>query len=232
MISFVCCYNNYDAMIVMRSSLVKLQDYELIVVDNTSNRFMSASSALNHGFNMSCGDIMIFLHQDIIVPSADDIREIAGFLNANPNSIVGVAGIKNRIGAHVISSMYDPTHPAGYRTLSGPQEVFTVDECFVALSRDTFKAIGQFDEVNFDGWHMYVADLCMTGKRYKVDTYVLPTSIIHMSKGKADVTWWKYMEIARQKHSSNFGMIRTTCGWMFTNNILNMILSFYRSCRR
>ena len=40
-------------------------DYELILVDNTNNRFKSAAEALNDGAKKSSGDFLMFVHQDV-----------------------------------------------------------------------------------------------------------------------------------------------------------------------
>ena len=61
-ISFICCYTKEDLLNDFKKSTDCLTDYEIewVLIDNRNNRFKSAASALNYGFNKSTSPIVIF----------------------------------------------------------------------------------------------------------------------------------------------------------------------------
>ena len=68
-ISVICVFNNMDQFEKQLNKSLKQQDvdYELIAIDNSNNKFSSASQALNYGSEKAKGDILVFSHQDIFL---------------------------------------------------------------------------------------------------------------------------------------------------------------------
>ena len=71
-ISFASCVNNFDVYKACVTTSVLNQHEnvatELIPIINTSSN-LSAAAALNRGLNDVKGNIVVFCHQDIILPS-------------------------------------------------------------------------------------------------------------------------------------------------------------------
>ena len=68
MISIVCVYNNKEILnkYLIKSLESQTEDYELILLDNTQNKFNSAAKALNNGGRKAKGDYIMFVHQDVV----------------------------------------------------------------------------------------------------------------------------------------------------------------------
>ncbi len=49
--------------------------YELILIDNTKNKFKSAANALNFGAKNANGNYLIFVHQDVLLCSDTWLEE-------------------------------------------------------------------------------------------------------------------------------------------------------------
>ena len=77
MISVICVYNDHDVLDeYLLGSLEKQESsYELILVDNTPNKFKSAAEALNYGGNKANGKYIMFAHQDLELTSPGWLRE-------------------------------------------------------------------------------------------------------------------------------------------------------------
>ena len=67
MISIICIYNNRNILdnYLLKSLERHNTDYELILVDNTENKFTKAADALNYGAKNAKGEFLMFVHQDI-----------------------------------------------------------------------------------------------------------------------------------------------------------------------
>ena len=100
MISVICVSNNLEVLNKMlKPSLEKQSEtYELIVLDNRQNEYSSAAKALNAGAIKAIGEMLVFAHQDISFDSTL-LTNIKNDLAHLPlNSIVGLAGVKDKSG--------------------------------------------------------------------------------------------------------------------------------------
>ena len=87
-ISIICVFN--DKKILNKYLLESLKDqtahYELILIDNTKNKFKSASKALNYGTKKAKGNYLMFIHQDVSLCSdtwLDEAEKIIESLDCN-----------------------------------------------------------------------------------------------------------------------------------------------------
>ena len=67
LISIICVFNDKNILEenLINSLEYQNEEYELILLDNRTNKFSSAAEALNFGANQAKGDLFIFSHQDI-----------------------------------------------------------------------------------------------------------------------------------------------------------------------
>ena len=77
MVSVICCYNRANEYAAMCETL-RTQNIpcEMIGVDNSNQRFSSAAAALNWGAEQAQGDVLVFLHQDILFSRAESLAEL------------------------------------------------------------------------------------------------------------------------------------------------------------
>ena len=166
MLSIICVYNNRDTLekYLLKSLKDQSTVYELILVDNTSGKFNSASEALNYGGSITNGQYIMFIHQDFDFTSSHWLEEVEDSLNTLRN--FGVAGVAGKYDRNCISNIKTGIPPilAGPIQITEATEVLTVDECVIIIPKKLFKEI-QFDEITCDNWHLYGVDYCLTAKK-------------------------------------------------------------------
>ena len=184
MISVVCVFNDKKDLNKYLLESLKNQTtyYELILVDNRSNEFKSASEALNYGARTAKGDYLMFVHQDIDLCSKKWLENIEVELNSINN--LGIAGVAGKSKEGVISNIKHGTPPilAGKIQINIPYKVQTTDECLVIIPKSVFYKM-KFDEEICCDWHLYTVDYCLRLIKMDLDVYVIPTFIYHASAG-------------------------------------------------
>lgn len=233
MISVICVYNNKAILDSYLLKGIKGQtiDHELILLDNTSGMFKSAAEALNQGECRAKGDCLMFVHQDVLLPSEDWLRIVVSRLNRLPKlGIAGVAGARGP-GRCVVTNMVhgDPPTPAGNVPIDHPETVQTLDESLVLIPREVFQKL-KFDEVICDDWHLYAVDYCLSVSKLGYNVYVVPDSAYHHSPGAS--MSWKYYRILRKvmnKHRDVYPVIFTASGnWKTSYPIIVYVLIWLR----
>ena len=128
----------------------------------------SLCEGYNRGFARSCGDVVIFSHDDIKIVSTEFparlLEQLAHY------DIVGVAGTSRLTLPGWFSSGWPHIHGVVAHRLPnggircdcfGPwinaPAIQAIDGLFIAGTRDACAAIG-FDEMTFDGFHFYDVD--------------------------------------------------------------------------
>ena len=99
-ISLISVYNNVEKMREMVDSAKKQCDVNIdyVLLDNTDFKFKSAAKALNYGIKKAVGEVVVFLHQDIIFLDPNQLSLIFDFAVENKNVIFGAAGVKSKAG--------------------------------------------------------------------------------------------------------------------------------------
>ncbi len=143
MISIICVYNNRKILDnnIMKSLEKQNTDYELILIDNTENRFTKAADALNYGAKNAKGEFLMFLHQDIDLLSDTWLEDVEKVLfSLKDLGVAGVAGFPENVEENVmISNIKDgyPPEDVGVH-IDKPTEVQTVDECLFHYTKISF----------------------------------------------------------------------------------------------
>ena len=202
MVSVICCYNKAEEYAAMRKTLeTQSVSWELIGVDNRSQRFSSAAAALNWGAEQAQGDILLFLHQDILFLQENSLKEL-------------LSGVYQAPG-HVIVGLFGAKHGKEKRFFGDFQVYETLDECCVAMPKKTWEML-RFHETLCDGWHLYVVELCLRAQDAGVLICAKNCEIRHLSSGTVDKN---YMRTYRKILSTyrNKRWIATTCKSMPTS---------------
>lgn len=211
--SVVTCVGDQDLLRkVLQASLTAApgEPVELIAIDNSDNRY-SAPQALNLGAARATGEILVFLHQDVRLPSAW-FERLSGQIRAVEESfgswgVLGVFGVTpwGRMVGHI-------DDPHGYRKWGRlPCRVQSLDEVCLVVRRDGDL---RFDE-ELGGFHLYGADLCLQARQRGAKCYVIDACLEHLSGGRTDAQFWEMagrLEAKWRKVPGSPPVIETTCG--------------------
>ena len=226
-VSVICCYNNEEVLHDMLYKSISTQSIkcEFIPIDNRSNKFTSAASALNYGASISKGKYLIFAHQDIEIFDKTSLESIIKYLDELSPAIIGYAGRSKEDSAvytnmkHGINRTY-----AGNKRIVVPTEVHTLDESFVAIEKSLFFKY-KFDESVCDNWHLYTVDLCLLLASDNIKSYAIPSSAYHKSSGVIDKGYYKTLDKLVKKHRKNHNVIYSTCSIIKRTGSVNYLAS-------
>jgi hypothetical protein len=231
MLSIICVYDNKDILekCLLNSLRIQSNEYELILLNNTTGEFNSAAKALNFGGKKSKGKYLMFIHQDFMFDSTTWLEEIENTLNNLDN--FGVAGVAGKYDRNCISNIKTGIPPifAGPIQITKPIEVQTIDECVILTSKKLFNDI-KFDEVTCDDWHLYAADYCLTVKKAGFKVYVLPMDGYHVSAGDSfsSKTYYPILKKFVKKYKNEYKWIYTTTGSWSTIYPLSMQILYQK----
>lgn len=177
-------------------------------------------SGYNAGAAQSSGDILVFLHDDVLVlgnrlafdkPLALLQEPTTGFIGVIGANRVNLQGTwwgdmpQQQAFAYCRGEVMVPDTVApnvfGINSFvwSDSLGVFglalVVDGVFLMCRRQTFEKLGGFDAATFQGFHFYDVDMTLRASFAGLKNYVAPIPIYHESLGKYDDAW----EAQRQK---------------------------------
>lgn len=148
----------------------------------------------------SHGEILIFLHQDIVFEKENSLEDFVKAIPDEMDSIVGLYGASHGKRRKIAENLY---------------EAETLDECCVAMHKTVWKQL-KFNENLCNGWHLYVVELCLRAGEQGILIASGTFDIKHLSSGTVDE---KYMKTFKELLVTYKKMkwIATTCKVMPTN---------------
>lgn len=216
MISIVVVYNNERTLneILLKNLKNQTAKFELIKLDNTKGQFNSAAEALNYGAKKAKGKYIMFVHQDVELDSDSWLKRTEEYLdNISDLGVAGVAGMSNK-GRNYEERIRGYISNCGTiwgKPFEKPEEVHTLDELLLIVPSSIFSKL-QFDEKNFDYWHCYGADYCLSLKKMGLKSYVFPSFVYHRSLLTNMKYLTGYQKRLYDKHKKSFKHIYTTSG--------------------
>lgn len=225
MITVVVVYNNEKILneILLKSLENQIAKFELIKVNNTKNKYKSAAEALNYGAKKVQGKYIMFIHQDVELDSEAWLKTAEAYLDKIPNlGIAGVAGMSNK-GKNREDRTRGYINNCGNiwgSPLEKPEEVQTLDELLLIVPKMVFDKL-QFDEKNFNYWHYYGADFCLSLREMGLKSYVIPLFVYHKSPLTNRKRLLIYQKRLYNKHRKNFTHIFTTTGVINASELKN-----------
>ncbi len=231
-----CCYNRYDILKNMLLEGIERQEdveVELRTIDCTEKNTNAA-----HEFNLAVqkiqAEFVVFVHQDVRFEDSKFLKRAIDFIKLNPKSVVGLVGVKKE-GKKICgySNMY---HGLQNRNIGIPieqaVEVTSLDEVMIGGLTETFRK-NPFDEINFNGWHVYVADYCLSIQKIGYKVYVLPLKSTHKNAmemprymkiiGILPKDYFLYFNRLVKKHRKAFDYIITPCMSVKSSFLLSQI---------
>ena len=207
MLSIIICSRNLKISSLLGKNISETVgcDHEIIVIDNSEKRF-SIFSAYNEAIRRARGNILVFMHDDILYKTKNWGCIVAKVLEDEKIGVVGC------VGGHVLGK--EPTSWWDSKILSGcyeqkdgdrinkvvyerynatlePISVAAIDGLWMCFRNDVFNKI-RWDEDSFTGFHFYDMDICMQIHSIGMEVKVIYDVLIeHESMGRCDE---KYFE--------------------------------------
>lgn len=150
---------------------------ELIVIDNSKNQF-SIFSAYNEGVRRSRGNILCFMHEDILYHTQGWGSKVVDYFTQYPQTgLIGVAGTHYMpaipaaqwdselasslmIQGEIVDGRYVTTKWSQTDYKANPTEVVAVDGLWMCIPRKMFDKIS-WDDHLFKGFHCYDTDMAL-----------------------------------------------------------------------
>jgi len=157
-------------------------------------------------------DVLVFSHDDIDIASTDFAARLLQSLVSH--DVIGVAGTRRLMGEawhfashpHLHGQVGVAVEGGGYQVnLYGVAQAESgglqaLDGLFLAARREIAQRIG-FDEVTFDGWHLYDMDFSFRAWVEGLDCATRnDLLIVHPSRGAYDEKWHEYSLRFLDKH--------------------------------
>mgnify|MGYP002623476925 CR=1 FL=1 len=174
-------------------------EYEVIIIDNSNCQY-TIFSAYNEGVRRAKGDIVCFMHEDIIIHTQEWGKRLVSIFKDSKIGLVGVIGsqfLPNtnaswwNCGAQVGEILQGNQDAYGNysvwynnsNAVNSPIDCVVVDGCFMALRKSLFDYI-HFDEDTFSSFHAYDLDICMQVLGLDLRVVVIDKLLIeHKSSG-------------------------------------------------
>lgn len=213
MISVVCVYNDENTLkeYLLDSLNNQSVKYELILIDNSKDKYRSAPEALNYGGSRADGDYLMFVHQDVDLKLENWLEKAENVINNLDNlGIAGVAGVgfDGALKSNIENGV-PPNKPG--QEINNPVTVQTLDECLVIIPKPIFNKF-KFDE-ELVGWHLYSVDYCLNIKKYGYEVVVMPFYLYHRSyMTHYAKEYYDMLKIILKKYREDYTKINTSCG--------------------
>lgn len=206
MISIIVCSRNASRADELRQNIMRTAGikYELIIIDNSGNRY-DIFEAYNIGIAQSTGELLCFLHDDIIIHSANWGITITRIFNQIPNiGLLGIAGSKIKTqmpsawwhcpkeleAVNILQHMPNgevQKWERGFKK-ANLEEVAVIDGVFMVMR----KSSGFSFNPQLKGFHCYDLDISIACKRGGWSVWVTNEVLIeHLSLGTINQPWYK-----------------------------------------
>lgn len=188
MLSIICVYNNKKVLencLLKAIEKQKYKDVQLILIDNTDNKFKTMESAFNDSLSIANGNFIAFSHQDICFLNENVLNNIVSQIESiDCLGVAGVAGApfseKKPLTVSNILQGSKMEKAAKYECTSF-FECQTVDECFFVVPKSVLNQYPFNGKMN---WHLYAVDYCLKMHENGKKVGVIPTKgILHLSPG-------------------------------------------------
>lgn len=216
MISIIICSRNQTITQALYTNIDETVGipYELIIIDNSKNRYSSIASAYNEGVKKSRNAILCFMHDDIIYHTKGWGEVILSHFREKKVGMIGVAGArylsdipsiwwaggfkyinsKNGTICHnsvdtnrenIRKSFYNLVNPEN----SIATRVAILDGLWFCVRKKMFDMV-HFDDHHYDGFHFYDLDLSMQINKLEFELHsIFNIKLEHISASKLDKNW-------------------------------------------
>ena len=229
MVSIVICSRKADISQEFKDNIAATIgcEYELCVIDNSHNDY-NIFSAYNEGVSRSKGDILCFMHEDIIFHSEKWGKILYDHFTKSPQTgAFGIAGghyLPNRpcywpelrkessnfIQGGMENGQYKLRKILHDRYKTERTLVAAIDGVFMAMPKHLFTdGLVKWDDHTYCGFHFYDADMCMQIHQagYEVEV-VWDILLEHKSNGNYNATFIKTREMWYEKWKTKLPIVK------------------------
>ncbi|WP_162248499.1 glycosyltransferase [Microbacterium sp. Root61] len=211
--SIICVYNDAAVLASCLQHSVAAQteaapETELLAIDNREGQFSTAGAALNHGARAARNDVVVFVHQDVVLHSLPALEEVAAELLDSPGiGVLGAVGIDgdDRIVGRIRDRIVQIGAPA-----PTPHDVQTLDEVLLMTTTERIQA-DPLSEDPLLAWHAYGVEYAVrmrrAGRRAVARDIPLTHNSLSTNLAQLDVAHRHVGDIYPE-----FLPIHTTCG--------------------
>jgi len=221
----VTVYNNHEILKagVLSSHHTFLNDLDIIIIDNTNQKYESFSDALMSVLStVEDTETLIITHQDVCFyrPNTRNIIEKSLKSISNNNIyFAGVAGkleLKGKRQAIGVNNIISGGKQIPYSPIDRPTVVETIDECVIITNKRTITEHNLFSD-NTCRWHLYAADASLCLRKNGITTFVIPLMVNHLSLGFVNDEFFKNALYLLGKHGVK--NIQSTNGNLYKRSI-------------
>ena len=179
MISCIICSRQPDISRELKENIASTIgcEYELVVIDNSKNEY-SIFSAYNEGVRRAKGDVLCFMHEDLVFHSSNWGCFVEEYFYKYPKAgLVGVAGThyfpalpaaqwdselasSRMIQGRLDDGKYVTTLEEQFEYRKSPTQMAAVDGLWLCMPKKIFDSDSvKWDEDTFDAFHCYDTDM-------------------------------------------------------------------------
>lgn len=229
MISVIVCSRDIIKNRIHKEHIISSagDSIEYILIDNSYNQY-SLCAAYNEGVKRASGELLLFMHDDVF-PITKNWAQVVNLKFAEKKEIgaLGVAGtnylfkddafwckpgrpfVKGKV-IHEFSKKNELVITV-FSDSGKDEEVVILDGLFMVIKADLFnKDQIKFDELNFNGFHLYDLDISMQINKSNKLFVTEDILVKHMSSGIFGEDWKTYAKIFIKKHKERLPIYCTT----------------------
>lgn len=179
MVSLIICSTKSSINLALQQNIEATIgcDYEIVLIDNSKGEY-NIFQAYNLGVERAKGNILCFMHEDVIFHSSGWGAKVEHHLADNKVGMLGVAGMMvvpskgdarmggyfcNNIPTRYTTQEETPRHVTQnfiQPTVARIEEVAAIDGVWFCIPKKLFDRI-RFDDVTFHGFHIYDLDISL-----------------------------------------------------------------------
>ena len=207
MISCIICSRQPDISRELKENIASTIgcEYELVVIDNSKNEY-SIFSAYNEGVRRAKGDVLCFMHEDLVFHSSNWGCFVEEYFYKYPKAgLVGVAGThyfpalpaaqwdselasSRMIQGRLDDGKYVTTLEEQFEYRKSPTQMAAVDGLWLCMPKKIFDSDSvKWDEDTFDAFHCYDTDMAFQVWQVGYEVHLFWDVLIeHKSLGNPD----------------------------------------------
>lgn len=227
MISCIICSRQPDISAELKENIASTIGckYELVVIDNSKNEY-SIFSAYNEGVRRAKGDILCFMHEDILYHTTEWGWKVMLYFQEFPKAgMVGVAGThflsiepsawweteirsSNLIQGYIENKEYKSFLDNSSIYRATPTQVVAIDGLWMCIPRKLFNSVS-WDIDTFKGFHGYDIDMSLQVWKEGFEVHIIWDVLIeHKSFGSVDQTFYDTCELLWKKWRNYLPMVK------------------------
>jgi hypothetical protein len=188
---------------------------EYIPVNNIHATYPTAGSALNYGASIAKNDIIVFVHQDVLLHSVEAVIQAASRMEQERFGVLGAVGVQSR--GRIVGYIRDRTMLLG-DPVTQPTDVDSVDELLFMAPRSLVMSEPLAESPDL-AWHAYAVEYGLRVRRRGLRVGVAQIPVTHNSL----TSNLARLDVAHATVAAQYGEmlpVRTTCG-ILTKRTIN-----------